>query len=153
MSEIELNITDRPDPADIKYLDDRINEYNEKVTGIRDGRVIAIVVREDEILGEAITKGTGPPPIAAGLYGWTWGGTCVVSLFWIREDCRGVGLGSRMLAAAESEARSRGCKQILLATHSFQAPDFYKFHGFEIVGVVEDYPAGHSDLTMLKKLD
>jgi hypothetical protein len=59
-------VNESPDDADVHFLDDQINQYNFETTGIIDGRIISFFVRDES--GDII----------AGLYGWTWGGTCAV---------------------------------------------------------------------------
>jgi len=63
--------------------------------------------------------------------------------FWVEESRRGRGLGTRLLAAAEGEARRRRCTQIFLMTFSFQAPAFYARHGFTTEATVDGFPRGH----------
>jgi hypothetical protein len=55
-------------------------------------------------------------------------------------------------ATLVQEAMARRCGQIMLETHDFQAPAFYRKLGFAIVGTVEDYPRGHRYHTLLKRL-
>jgi ribosomal protein S18 acetylase RimI-like enzyme len=56
------------------------------------------------------------------------------------------------MAMAEREARKRGASRMLLETHSFQAPDFYRRLGFRIVGAFTGYPRGHRQLFLQKRL-
>jgi hypothetical protein len=37
-------------------------------------------------------------------------------------------------------------------TFSFQAPEFYRKHGFEVVATIDDDPRGHQNLLMRKRL-
>ncbi len=78
--------------------------------------------------------------------------TSTVEFLWVREEWRGQGLGTQLLAAAEAEARARGCTQIVLDTHSFQAPAFYTKHGYAVYGVVDDYPRGFAHIHLKKQL-
>ena len=129
-----------PAPEDIQYLEDRIYEFNSGVTGIADGRMLALEARAgDRIVG--------------GICGNTWGGTCELRQLWVEEPHRKRGLGTALLRAAEEEARQRGCTQIVLTTFSFQAPAFYERHGFEVVAAIDDHPHGHRNLLMRKRLD
>ena len=135
-----LDVTDSPSPRDIQLLEDSIDEFNMSSTGIRDARLLAIMHHDRDAR------------LVAGLYGWTWGGCCEIKTFWIDEQWRGRGLGTHLIQAAETEARDRGATQIVLSTHSFQAPRFYQRFGFEIVGQVNDYPAGYQSIYMRKHL-
>lgn len=123
------------------YLEDRIYEFNSGVTGITDGAWLAIFVKDEH------------ERTVAGICGNTWGGCFEIRQLWVEDARRGQGLGSRLLQAAEREARRRGCRQALLMTFSFQAPAFYAKHGFEVVATVEDHPRGHRNLLMRKTLE
>jgi GNAT superfamily N-acetyltransferase len=138
MSELTLTAAD-PTPDDVQYLEDRIYEFNSSATGIADGAWLAFFVR---VGGR----------IVAGICGNTWGGTCELRQFWVENSQRKRGLGTRLLQAAEQEARRRGCTQIVLMTFSFQAPAFYERHGFEVVATIEDHPRGHRNMLMRKRL-
>ena len=87
-----------------------------------------------------------------GILGGTYWGWMYVDILWVREDHRKKGIGSRLLAEAEKEAVRRGCHHVHLDTMSWQAPDFYKKHGYEVIGVLPDIPEGNQKYLMMKKL-
>jgi GNAT superfamily N-acetyltransferase len=136
-----LRVESRVENDDIHALEDRLYEVNLARTGRTDGSMLGIFVRDAE------------GALRAGLYGHTWGGWLEVRALWVREEERGRGLGSRLLAAAEAEARARGCHTAILETHSFQAPEFYRRHGYEVYAEHVGYPPGHSKLYLKKHLN
>jgi ribosomal protein S18 acetylase RimI-like enzyme len=136
----ELTVEDQPRRDDVALLDERLYEFNASASGVRDGRLLAVFVRDP--------SGT----IVAGMHGWTWGGTGFVQAIWVHETRRGRGFGSRVLAAAEAEARRRGCHQMHLDTHSYQAPAFYQKLGYEIIGQLPGWPADDVRIFFRKRL-
>lgn len=121
-------------------LADRIYEFNAKATGYFDGRLLAGSVRDAQ--GQVI----------AGFNGHTWGGCCELAHVWVHEQHRAKGLGRQLIQAAEAEALSRGCVQMVLSTHSFQAPGFYERMGFERKYALEGRPQGHFQIYYAKRL-
>jgi GNAT superfamily N-acetyltransferase len=139
MDDVTLELSD----ADAG-LRDRLNAeiiaFNEAATGYTDGQLLCIADR-------------GPGgALRGGLYGWTWGSAGYIDLLWVREDQRGAGLGRRLLATAEQEIRRRGCGQVALCTHSFQAPGFYARFGYQECGRIPAYPRGHDQIQLVKQL-
>ena len=124
----------------VQRLEEELYEFNANTTGIRDGRGLSLVCRDagGELIGA--------------LCGHTWGGCCEIKQLWVAAPFRGRGLGRRLMEAAEAEARERGCGQMVLTTHSFQAPRLYVRLGFEVVATLDDYPASHQHLLLRKKL-
>ena len=76
----------------------------------------------------------------AGLIGDTHGNWLTVKYLWVSEELRGKRIGSQILKQAEDTAKQRGCKYAFLDTFSFQAPMFYKKHGYQEVFALEEYP-------------
>ena len=54
-----------------------------------------------------------------GILGRTSLGICFLDLVFLPVTLRGQNVGTRMIAAAEGEARRRGCRAMLLYTISF----------------------------------
>lgn len=139
MTDVEI----RPEEWSLQLadgLEDRLYGFNVRATGIEDGRGLAFAARDDA--GELV----------AAIAGHTWGGTCEVKQLWVDEALRGRGVGRALLARAIREAEARGCTQLLLATHSFQAPGFYAKQGFTELFRVDDYPRGHAQIFLLRRL-
>jgi GNAT superfamily N-acetyltransferase len=140
VSDTALQMTENPAETDWNFIEEQINLFNMQTTGYDDYRPIAIFVRDDA------------GAIIAGLTAFTWGGTLRIQFVWVHENWRREGYGKRLIAAAEQEAIARGCKQAVLDTHSFQAPDFYPKLGYALCGVMEDNPVGHQQLVFQKRL-
>lgn len=136
----KISVSAEPSREDVFFLEERLYEFNVERTGLDDGEHLAVFVRSEE------------GSLEAGLFGDTWGGCCKIRDVWIRADLRGRGLGTELLKTAEAEARRRGCSQIVLSSHSFQAPDFYRKLGYETYAVLDDYPVGHQEIYLRKYL-
>ncbi|MDG4532803.1 GNAT family N-acetyltransferase [Streptomyces sp. AV19] len=125
-------------------LDDRLTEeliaFNSAATGAHDRGAFSVKVLDEA--GELV----------GGLTAATWGGLCGIELLWVREGSREDGWGGRILGAAEAEARRRGCDRVAVSSFTFQAPGFYRRHGYAETGRIPGIPGGHADVHLLKSL-
>jgi len=138
--DVDVVVSDQAKLDDLQFLEAQINEFNFATTGIRDARDLVILLRDSA------------GRMYAGLSGHTWGGVCEIKLLWVDGPQRHAGLGTRLLRAAEEEARARGCRKIVLSTHTFQAPDFYRSLGYVVAGAYSDYPQGYRSIFLEKAL-
>ena len=136
-----LPIESKPSPADVRVLEERLYQFNVEATGIADGGLYGIFLRD------------GEGAVIGGAEGWTWGGTCFVRNLFVPAAMRKHGYGSQLMAQIEAMARARQCDKILLETHDFQAPDFYRRLGFILIATIEGSPRGHRKFTFMKPLD
>ena len=100
-------------------LSDELDKVNAAATeGVAASRELTVQILDDS--GELL----------AGMSGWTWGVAAGIGMTWVREGARGDGLGARLLASFEAEARGRGCTHVFVTSFTFQAPGFYLRHGY-----------------------
>ena len=131
---------EHPEQSAWGIIGEGISNYNTQQAGDETAQRMCFVVQspDKEILGGVI-----------GVIYWDW---LYVDLMWIREEFRGCGYGHRLMTQLEDEARQRGARHAFLDTFSFQAPDFYKKHGYRVFGELKDFPAGHQRHFMTKDL-
>jgi GNAT superfamily N-acetyltransferase len=135
-----VTVTDTPEVGDVAVISQGLGAYNVEQTGIRDYKPLAVLVKD------AAGKTVG------GISGRSSLGLLFLDLVYLPKAMRGGGMGSRLLAMAEEEGRRRGCKRAVLYTISFQAPDFYKRHGWRVFGEIPCDPPGTSRIFMTKEL-
>ena len=136
---MELHVEDHPDPLDVDVLETQIRRAASTAMGLGEETELAIFVRE-------------AGRVVAGVSGWTWGDCCELQSLWVDPRLRGRGLATRLMFAAEAEAKARGCRQTLHFTYDFQAGTLYERIGYELVGRVEAFPSGADVLWYYKRL-
>lgn len=127
-------------PEERDEIDQRLFEHTEFVMGPTDFERLDVLLR-----------GTSCE-LTGGLNGFTLFGWLHIQSFWIGEEFRGQGIGHAMLECAENEAVRRGCHSAWLYTATWQAPDFYKKHGYQLAGTLDNYPGQHQVIFMRKSL-
>jgi ribosomal protein S18 acetylase RimI-like enzyme len=138
--EHQIVYIDKPDDSVWDVVGWGIHNYNVQLAGDPQSLQLCFVIRapNQEIVGGLIGKTH-----------WDW---LYIDLLFIKDELRGRGYGHRLLTLAEDEARKRGAKNAYLDTFSFQAPDFYKQHGYHVFGELKDFPPGHQRYFLTKQL-
>jgi GNAT superfamily N-acetyltransferase len=139
---LRLELNDAPQEVDYQAILAPLKEYNQAQAGLIETEKFALLIKDDA----GATQG--------GLYARISGQWLFVELLVVPEAARGQGLGAKLMARAEAQAREKGCQGIWLDTFSFQAPDFYRRLGFSLFGELKDYPvAGYNRFFMQKRFD
>ena len=123
----------------------KLTEINHAVVPPREGT-------EEEELVFKIENGEGTliAGCNVGIDNWQF---AILDILWVDEKYRGQGLGSALIREAEKAARERNCYAMLLGTYDFQALPLYKKHGYMLCATIKDWPKGHENYTLMKRLD
>ncbi|MFQ6090924.1 MAG: GNAT family N-acetyltransferase [Candidatus Bipolaricaulia bacterium] len=70
----------------------------------------------------------------------------------VSKDYRSRGIGAQLLNEFERRCRAAGCHKLTLETAEYQAPEFYKKHGFKIACTMRDNKFHHIWYLMEKEL-
>ena len=139
---LPATLTETPAPDDEAAIRQALAASNAEASGWgADRRKLAIPLRDE---AGAVVGGL------LGRTSWDW---LYIENFVVPPALRGQGIGARLLAMAEAEARARGCVGARLDTYSFQARPFYERHGYVVAGAIPDCPPGHTRYTLFKRLD
>lgn len=128
---------------------------NEDIAKVRDGTLWQFNVantgddRLEQLVIYALSE-TGER--VGGLIGtYVWGWLHIETLI-VVESARGQGIGTQLMQAAEKDAWTRGYHNIHLETMSWQARPFYEGMGYEVFATLDDYPVGHQQYFLRKRL-
>ena len=136
----DLTIDDEVSSADEASVVRGLLAFNEARLGPSGEQPVKFVARD--------AAGT----VVGGILGhtrWRW---LYIAKLWVDERARRHGLGTKLMAAAEDLARSRGCTDVSLDTFDYQARPFYEKLGYELFGTLEGYPPGSRQYYLRKRL-
>jgi GNAT superfamily N-acetyltransferase len=141
MGASSLDLTRETEPAaeTVSAISDGLDDYNAAFWPGADWRARFIVGRD---AAGAVQSGVRFLTALEWLF---------VNWLWVAAPYRRTGEGSRLLLAAETDARALGCRGVYLDTFSFQAPKFYEKLGFREFGRIDDFPPGHSRIWLMKR--
>lgn len=140
MDGLSLEVSGTPRAEDLEVIGRHLTAFNDADVGPSERRPLAVLVRNDA--GE----------IVAGISGYTAWGWLYVQWLWVAEDQRGKKLAGMMLAAAEGEARQRGCHGAYIDTFNPHALHVYQRAGYTPFGTLPNFPQGRTRTFLQKAL-
>lgn len=127
-------------PAAGRIVDDGIGRDNEAAAPLADvKRMSCFAVQPDET-------------VVGGAVGRRWGRCCELQQLWVDERWRRQGIGSGLLQRFEQLGVTRGCDRCYLDTFSFQAPAFYRRHGYQTLAAIDGFPQGIVKYLLCKRI-
>jgi N-acetylglutamate synthase-like GNAT family acetyltransferase len=139
-NEFQIVYVEKPEESAWGIIGRGVGNYNKQEVGEEKFQRLCFVLQtpDQEIVGGVLGE----------VY-WDW---FYVDLLWVKDELRGHGHGHSLLARAEDEARQCGAKNAYLDTFSFQSPNFYMQHGYQVFGELQDFPPGHQRYFLKKQL-
>lgn len=125
---VRFRITENVSEEDVEEIHRELKEYNRSHRESSESVPIGVFYEGTD--GEK----------KAGLTGEIFGNWLCIEYLWVSEELRGQGFGGKLLEAAEKEALLHGAKYAFVDTFDFQAPGFYRKHGYEQVFALTEYP-------------
>ena len=137
-----LEITRDPSNDEIELVYAGLSHYNSKKTQgmMKDSRKEIFLTLKDNQGG-----------VMGGIFCFSVLNNLNIQILWIDERYRRMGYGKNLVLEAEKIAKENGCISSQTFSYSFQAPEFYQKLGYEIFGVIEDYPLGIKKFFLRKK--
>ena len=136
---MKIDVTATPSADDLATIGTGLSGFNDADVG-PSGRInLAVLVHDDDRL-------------VGGLSGYTAWGWLYVQWLWLDDTHRGHGLAGKMLAAAEAEARVRGCHGSYIDTFSPVALKVYQRAGYVPFGALPEFPRGRTRTFLQKPL-
>ena len=134
-----LKVLETPVPGTFEAMFRALEACSEPLIGPATPHLLVIPIHDDA------------GRVAGGLWGHTQFQWLHIEMLVVPESARGRGVGSALVAVAETEARQRGCLGVHVDTFSFQATAFYQKLGFTMFGVLDNFPPGHQRLYFQKR--
>ena len=101
-----------------KSLNDGLRDFNEAAMPDTATNAYVVTLRDDD------------GALQGGIIAQVHGESCYFATVWTADAVRGTGFGTKLMAAAEDEARRLGTHGVWLYTTSFQAKPFYEKLGY-----------------------
>lgn len=134
-------IDNAPDARDRQVILDLLDRDNRARSGIVDESDVAVLLRDPES-GDVI----------GGLWAEDDFAWVFVKYLFVPEDCRGLGLGARLMREVEEVARARGRVGVWLNTFDFQSRGFYEKIGYDVFGRLEGTTAENGQSFLRKHI-
>lgn len=138
-----LFITSEKNDEDKSFICKNLYEHNVKKTDgfLKDpGIDIDLYIKQDD--GNVI----------GGILCNTFCKCMYIDVLWIDDNYRKKGFEKELVIKAEKIAKENGCVFAHTCTFSYQSPGFYKTLGYEVFGIIDDYPDNIKQYFLKKKL-
>ena len=138
MESIKFELKHTPDAEEQKVIRDGIVTFNQAIINDKHTSFNICVKDKETIIAGAII--------------YQHKDALYLDVLWCSENYRNKGIGSKLIAMVDAEAKSKSISKLFVDTYAFQAQEFYKKHGFKVIGTVPEYLLGHDRIFMRKDI-